>query len=106
MVHGEGPRRFIASGLSTEIDDTHPTASQTITVQNNSAQPVTNVSMVGLGGPWSRTGGSCTAAPFTVPALGSCTLQITHTFNAVGPQSTPFSLSYASGTSNTFTLTA
>ncbi|HTC87348.1 MAG TPA: Ig-like domain-containing protein [Bryobacteraceae bacterium] len=60
-------------------------ASQTVTINNVQAGPLT-INTVSVTGPFTQTGGTCPLKPATLPAATSCTLLIAFTPTAVATQ--------------------
>lgn len=55
-----------------------------VTLNNITGAPVTVVSLTPASGPYADAGGTCGTVPFTVAALGNCTLGYTFTPTSVG----------------------
>ena len=73
-------------------------APQAVTLTNTGAVPVTNISLAGLTGPFTRSAGGCTAAQLlSLPVGGSCAINVVFTPTASNPVNGPLTVSADSG---------
>jgi 5-hydroxyisourate hydrolase-like protein (transthyretin family) len=72
-------------------------ASQTVTIENTGNAPLASIVPAEPSAPFARTGGSCSAAPFSLPAGQSCTIAYAFSPTTLGAQQQDLAIASAIG---------
>ena len=76
----------------------------TVTLSNTGAGSLDVTALPNPSAPFARSGGSCGAVPFTLPASGSCTVQYTYSPSAIGAVNQNVVISTTPGGNTTLVL--